>query len=85
MIATLLPLVTAWGIVLPESLLSSQTFAVLSTVVAINTVMYGALALAKMLPKVYPRDWVTDRSRRAETRSIHPEGSGQGDDSQFRG
>ena len=65
------------GNILPESTLHSDTFAVLAAFVAINTVMYGALAVAKMLPKVYVADWFTDRHRRAESRSIHPH---RGDD-----
>jgi hypothetical protein len=66
------------GIILPESylpsesFLQSEAFAVLAAFVAINTVMYGALAVAKMLPKVYVNDWFTDDHRRAESRSIHP-------------
>ncbi|NYJ00387.1 hypothetical protein HNR19_001085 [Nocardioides thalensis] len=46
----------------------------LSTFVAINTVAYGALAIAKILPKLYPADWLPRPYRRAETRSIHPDG-----------
>jgi hypothetical protein len=67
-------LLSLWphGNILPESTLHSETFAVLAAFVAINTVMYGALAVAKMLPKVYVADWFTDRHRRAESRSIHP-------------
>ena len=63
----------AWGVLLPESLVHSRGFAVLSAFVAINTVMYVARAGAKTLPKVYPRDWLPRRYRRAETRSIHPD------------
>lgn len=40
---------------------------------AINTVMYGALALAKILPKLYPSDWVRPIDRRSLTRSIYPD------------
>jgi hypothetical protein len=58
---------------LPESLLHSATFAILSAFVAINTVMYGALALGKLLPKVYVADWVPQRNQRSETRSIYPD------------
>ncbi|UMG91903.1 hypothetical protein [Nocardioides sp. TF02-7] len=47
---------------------------VLSAFVAVNTVMYVALAVAKMLPKVYVADWLPRRHQRAETRSIHPDG-----------
>lgn len=62
------------GILLPEHVLSSQCFAVLATFVAINTVMYVALAAAKVLPKIYVRDWHRRRYRRSGTRSIHSDG-----------
>jgi len=58
---------------LPESILHSATFAVLAAFVAINTVMYGSLAIGKLLPKVYLADWVTQRNQRSETRSIYPD------------
>ena len=61
----------AVGRLVPEGLLHSELFAVLAAFVAINTVMYGALAVAKMLPKVYPTDWVTSRNRRVASRSIY--------------
>lgn len=67
--AVLVPL----GILLPESFLRTPFFGVLAAFVAINTVMYVALAVAKMLPKVYATDHLPRRGRRAETRSIHPE------------
>ena len=57
---------------LPESVLHSEGFAVLAAFVAINTVMYVALAVAKVLPKVYVSDWFTSRDRRAQNRGIHP-------------
>lgn len=61
------------GIVLPESTLRSDWFAVLAAFVAINTVMYVALALAKTLPKLYPRDWLPRTYVRSQTRSIYPD------------
>lgn len=61
------------GLVFPESLLRTEAFAVLATFVAINTVMYVALAIAKMLPKIYPSDWWRGRNRRAQNRSIYPD------------
>lgn len=61
------------GLMLPEATLHNGWFAVLAAFVAINTVMYGALALAKILPKVYPSDWTRGRNRRTESRSIYPE------------
>ena len=64
---------TLQGILLPESVLHSTWFAVLSVFVAVNTVMYVALAIAKTMPKLYPRDWLPRRYARAETRSIHPD------------
>jgi hypothetical protein len=66
------PAVQTLATVLPASFMHSQLYAVLAAFVAINTVMYGALALAKMLPKVYPSDWVRGRNRRVEVRGIHP-------------
>ena len=65
-------LVTALGIVFPSSMLGSQWFAVLSAFVAINTVLYTALAIAKMLPKIYVSDLWHRRERRQVNRSIHP-------------
>ena len=61
------------GILLPESVLSSSWFAVLSVFVAINTVMYVGLAIGKVLPKLYPGDWVPRRYERSQTRSIDPD------------
>lgn len=61
------------GILLPESVIHSQSFAVLSAFVALNTVAYAVLSLAKILPKFYVSDWVKGRNRRAETRSIYPD------------
>lgn len=63
------------GILLPTELLHSSGFAVLAAFVAINTVMYASLALAKVLPKVYLSDLWTSVNRRAENRSIHPDGT----------
>lgn len=61
------------GVLLPSSVLESGPFAVLLAFVAINTVMYGALAIVKVLPKVYPSGWLVGRNRRAQNRSIHPD------------
>lgn len=61
------------GLLLPEELMHSRWFAVLSAFVAINTVLYLTLAIVKILPKAYLSDWVDHRNRRAETRSIYPE------------
>jgi len=67
-----IPPIHAWGILLPESFLRSPFFAVLATFVAINTMMYLSLAVAKILPKVYVSDYVHGSNRRGESRSIHP-------------
>jgi hypothetical protein len=66
------------GVLFPASTVQSATFSVLAALVAINTVMYGALAVAKMLPKVYPSNWVSGRSRRSQSRSIHPDTADDG-------
>lgn len=60
------------GILLPETFLQSEFFQVLATFVAINTLMYVTLAIAKMLPRVHPGDWVNRRNRRREPRGITP-------------
>lgn len=64
------------GIVLSEDVMHTRWFAVLSTFVAINTVLYVTLSVIKLLPKLYLSDWVDHRNRRTETRSIYPETEG---------
>ncbi|QCB98765.1 hypothetical protein E5206_00235 [Arthrobacter sp. PAMC25564] len=59
---------------LPESMLHTQWFAILATFVAINTVMYAALAVSKILPKLHRPSWLRRSHERAETRSIYPDG-----------
>ena len=54
-------------------MMHSPWFAALSMFVAINTVLYLTLAIIKMLPKPYLSDWVDQRSRRFESRSIYPD------------
>ncbi|WP_199424354.1 hypothetical protein [Actinotalea solisilvae] len=61
------------GVLLPVEVLQSGPVAVLAAFVAVNTVMYAALAVAKVLPKVYPTTWFGGRNRRAQNRSIHPD------------
>lgn len=58
------------GILLPESFLQSEFFQVLATFVAINTLMYVTLAIAKMLPRVYVTDLLRRRNTRREPRGI---------------
>ena len=60
--------------VLPESIMHTPWFASLSMFVAINTVLYLTLAMIKLLPKAYLSDWVDQRNRRSEIRSIYPDG-----------
>jgi hypothetical protein len=59
---------------LPEHVLHTPWFTVLASFVALNTIMYCALSLAKVLPKVYLSDWVASSNRRTQTRSIYPDG-----------
>ncbi|HKJ11167.1 MAG TPA: hypothetical protein VJ976_02130 [Ornithinimicrobium sp.] len=61
------------GILLSEAVLASEWFGVLMAFVAINTIMYTALAVAKSLPKVHVGDYLPRRAYRSETRSIHPD------------
>ena len=62
-----------WGVLLPESTLREEFVAVLAAFVAINTIVYVTLAVAKILPKVYVGDWIGARNRCSETRSIDPD------------
>jgi hypothetical protein len=64
------------GSILPADLMHSRWFAVLTTFVAVNTVLYLTLAIIKILPKAYVSDWIDRRNRRSETRSIYPEVDG---------
>lgn len=57
----------------PESVLHSEWYAVLATLVALNTLAYVALAFVKLLPAVHPGEWLHSRERRAEDRSIYPD------------
>ncbi|TFB98504.1 MULTISPECIES: hypothetical protein [Cryobacterium] len=59
------------GILLPDTILASEFFAVFSAFVGINTVIYVVLAVAKILPKIYFTDWVRGSNRRAAARSIY--------------
>ena len=68
-----MPTVVPMGVLLPDSILHNDFIAVLAAFVAINTIVYVTLAVAKMLPKVYFRDWIDTRNRRSETRSIDPD------------
>ena len=61
------------GLLFQQSFLISGFFSTLAAFVAINTVMYAAMAFAKILPKVYVADWFTQHNRRSETRSIYPD------------
>lgn len=54
--------------------MQSLPMRVLVAFVTINTVIYSVLAVAKLLPRVYPSTWFRGRDRRAEDRSIHPGG-----------
>lgn len=62
------------GILVPASFLESRFFAVFAAFVAINTVIYVVLAIAKILPRLHPSDFLPGRNRRAEERSIYPAG-----------
>jgi hypothetical protein len=60
--------------VLPHDIMHGPWFAALSMFVAINTVLYLTLAIVKLLPKAYLSDWIDQRNRRSESRSIYPDG-----------
>lgn len=67
-------LVVTLGVLVPVEAVHSRGFALLAGFVAVNTVMYVALSVAKAVPRVHPRDWLPRRYHRGETRSIHPDG-----------
>ncbi|MCL2515683.1 MAG: hypothetical protein FWD85_09440 [Microbacteriaceae bacterium] len=60
------------GILLPQSTLYSAWFGILTAFVAVNTVMYLALAILKLLPPMHPSGWFRRGNTRSETRNIDP-------------
>jgi hypothetical protein len=66
------------GILLPESFLQSEFFQVLAAFVAINTLIYVTLAVAKMLPRLHPGDLLHRRDRRRVPRGVPTEPGGPG-------
>jgi len=64
------------GVLLPAQVLQTNVFATLSTFVAVNTVMFTALAVAKLLPRLHPGSWFRSPNQRSETRSIYPDHAG---------
>ncbi len=58
--------------VLASPMTQSMPLRVLTAFVAINTVIYSVLAVAKLLPRLYPSTWFRARNRRLEDRSIYP-------------
>ena len=67
------PAVLPTGMLLPESILHSDSFKMLATFVALNTLMYVTLAVLKVLPKGYVLSRFSGRNRRTQNRSIYPE------------
>ena len=61
-----------WG-VLPASVLSTEWFRILAAFVAINTIMYASVTVAKLLPRVNPAVFRRGTHQRVETRSIYPD------------
>jgi hypothetical protein len=56
-----------------QNIMHSPWFTTLTMFVAINTVLYLTLAIIKLLPKAYLSDWIDQRNRRSESRSIYPD------------
>ena len=59
------------GLLLSESVLSSDWFAVLAASVAISTVMSVTPAVTRTLPKLHVRDLLPRTCVRSETGNIH--------------
>jgi hypothetical protein len=62
------------GILLPESFLHSRFFVILATLVALNTVVYAAISVIHIFPKIFKPGWLQKRHHRRITRSIYPDG-----------
>lgn len=60
------------GLLLPESILNTPLFGLLAAFVAVNTVVFLALAVVKMLPAVPLSMLFIHRNRRIQNRSIYP-------------
>jgi hypothetical protein len=67
--------------VFPSEWLSSSWYATLTAFVAVNTLVYVVLSVAKILPRVHPTTWWRGggaSSRRRESRSIYPDAQPEG-------
>lgn len=64
----------AMSVAMAGPIMQSMPLRVLTAFVAINTVIYSVLAVAKILPRLYPSTWFRGRNRRTEDRSIYPSG-----------
>ncbi len=65
------------GILFPSEFLASTWYATLTAFVAVNTLIYVVLSLAKIAPPQHPWQWIyhlRHPKRRREDRSIHPPG-----------
>jgi hypothetical protein len=62
------------GLLLPESFLHSRIFLTLSTLVALNTIVFAGLSLAHIIPRWLKPQWFRNKAQRTETRSIYPDG-----------
>jgi hypothetical protein len=68
--------------VFPSSWLTSTWYGTLTAFVAVNTLVYVALSISKILPRVHPTTWFRRQngaSQRRETRSIYPEAADSGE------
>ena len=63
------------GILLSSDILVSRPYIVLATLVALNTTIFAALAVLKLLPRPRWPQWTRRGRTRTATRSIYPEGS----------
>lgn len=59
---------------LPSEWLDSRWFLILATLVALNTIIYAAITVARMLPKWIQPTLFRHGQSRSETRSIYPDG-----------
>jgi hypothetical protein len=65
------------GILFPTWWLGTPWYATLTAFVAVNTLVYVVLSVAKIAPPAHPGQWLyalRNPGRRREDRSIHPPG-----------
>jgi hypothetical protein len=61
------------GLIFPNETIHQHWYLVLATIVALNTTIYAALSIGRVLPKWLDFSKIRGKRQRAETRSIYPD------------